>query len=97
MLAARWNLFTDIWLENKESMILVRYEDFQKDKIEEISNLSKVLGLKDINDISSKINIQYQPKGNQEISWDKFFGLDNLASIERLCSERMKLVGYPSL
>jgi len=95
MLAERWNLMVDVYVENRDKIILAQYEDFLKDKVGEISRLASELNLTQVNDISDKVDIQYQPRGDREINWQDFFGADNLARIETLCSRRMVLFNYP--
>jgi len=90
----RWNMSVDVYLENKSDFILVRYEDFIENKLEAIKTLSEALGWRECNDISSMLNKQFQPKGNRDISWEKFFGLINLRKIESCCAKNMKAVGY---
>ena len=94
MLAARWNLAADVYLENEGNLTLIRYEDFCRDKCGEIYRLAERVGLTPVNDISNETNKQYQSRGNREISWLDFFGPDNLARIERICGDRMKKFGY---
>lgn len=96
MLALRWNLFTRIYLENKNNMILLSYERFLANKIEEITSLTKKLGLAVKNDISSKVDIQFQPAGNKKVDLTSFYGSKNLQLIEDTCNEYMKLTGYAS-
>lgn len=96
-MAARWNHVTDVYLTHVDEMILVKYEDFLVDKVESISTLAYKLGLPQKNDIVSKVDIQYQPRGNQSVSWEDFFGLSNLERIERICGSRMALFDYKPL
>jgi hypothetical protein len=95
MLAARWNLLADVYLKNRKEMELIRYEDFLEDKADSIYWLAKRLGLAPTNDISDKVDTQYQPRGNREVNWDAFFGDENLQRIERICGDRMRFFGYP--
>ncbi len=95
MLTHRWNLISDVYLNNQEKLILSRYEDFLKDKAGEISRLVKRLGLAQVNDISDKVDIQFQPPGNRNIDWLEFFGEDNLTRIEGICGVRLKMFDYP--
>lgn len=66
------------------------------DKVGAIRNLAKQVGLNPINDITEYLNIQYQPRGNREISWQDFFGEANIHSIETICREQMDYFGYNS-
>ncbi len=93
-LANRWNIAADIYIKYGENMDLLIYEDFVKNKVGTITNLAKCVGLKPVNDIANQVNIQYQPRGNNDISWLEFFGSDNLHRIETICIDRMKYFGY---
>ncbi|HEX7065258.1 MAG TPA: sulfotransferase [Bacillales bacterium] len=96
-MAERWNLAVDIYKKHEEEMILVRYEDFVKDKVAHIEQLAQTLGLPKINGIEDKVDIQYQPAGNQRVNKVDFFGEENLMKIENLCGTRMKEFGYAKL
>jgi hypothetical protein len=93
-LAARWNRATDVYVEHARDMVLIRYEDFVVNKLDTIERLASQLGLAKACDISDKLDIQYQPRGNREITWEEFFGLANLGRIERICGSRMRKFGY---
>ena len=90
----RWNMAVNIYLKNRNDFILVRYEDFVKDKLQSIRLLSEGFGWIQHNDISLMLNKQFQPKGNRAISWEDFFGLKNLQKIENYCAKNMEEVGY---
>lgn len=95
ILAARWNRAADVYLENRNEMVLVRYEDFVADKVGTIESLAQQLGLPQVNDISDKVDIQYQPRGkDRNVPWEDFFGQENLMRIERICGSRMQKFGY---
>jgi hypothetical protein len=96
ILGARWNRAADVYLDHSNEMVLVRYEDFVADKEKTIEELAERLGLPQVNDISDKVDTQFQPRGDREISWEEFFGLDNLMRIERVCGTRMQKFGYTS-
>lgn len=95
VMAARWNLAADMYLDHNDEMILIRYEDFLKDKIGSIQQLATTLGLKPFKDISSKLDLEYQPRGDRNVTWIKFFGEKNLERIERICGSKMEPFGYP--
>ena len=97
MLSARWNNAVDVYLKQANEMILVRYEDFLIDKVGTIERLAQQLKLPQVNSISDKTNLQYQPRGNAGISWEDFFGLKNLKCIEETCGSRMHIFGYNRL
>jgi hypothetical protein len=75
-------------------MVLYRYEDFIADKIGFIHTLARGLGMNPIHDIQSRVDIQFQPKGDHSVTWKEFFGCDNLARIEKICAEGMAQMGY---
>lgn len=93
-LAQRWDAMSDVFLNNREQFILIRYEDFLKDKQAAINNLAQSLALSPVNNISDKINIQFQPRGKKDVTWQNFFGIDNLFQIENICNARMKQLEY---
>ncbi len=96
ILASRWNVATDQYFQNQERLILVKYEDFIKNKVGEIARLTKKLNLASKKDIVRRVDFQYQGRGqNRGISWYEFFGETNLAKIEGICGSRMKRFGYP--
>ncbi len=95
MLAERWDYITDLYLENRDRMTLVRYEDFSKDKIGTLDRLAAALGLEKKRDVSHRVDVQFQPPGNRSVRWEDFFGAENLAMIERICTDRMRELGYP--
>ena len=95
MLAYRWNFTSDVFLKNQEKMKLIRYEDFLQDKMGEIASLAEALKLKPSKDISDKVDIQFQGRGNREVKWYQFFGKNNLSRIDEICGERMRLLNYP--
>jgi hypothetical protein len=94
MLAVRWNKAVDIYLENANNITLIRYEDFLNDKVGAINQLALQLGYDAVNDISGKVDIQFQPPGNRDVRWQEFFGTANLDRINLICGERMQRVGY---
>lgn len=97
MLAYRWNLLSDIFLENQDYLVLTRYEDFLRDKRRELERIAERLDLCPVNDITDKLDIQFQQFGNRSSrnsKWMNFFGEENLARIENICGEKMAKLGY---
>jgi hypothetical protein len=94
VLAERWNLAADIYLAQREAMVLIRYEDFLRDKAGQIARLAERLGLPAVRDIRHAVDRQYQPRGDRHVSWDDFFGPRNLVRIEQRCGARMAALGY---
>jgi hypothetical protein len=96
MLAQRWRYLADLYWTHRKNMILIRYEDFIKDKVREICHLADRLNLDLRHDISHKVNIQYQSKGRSDVTPVAFFGEKNLRRIETICHVQMERFGYPS-
>ena len=94
MLARRWSCTAETYIRNRDDMTLIRYEDFLKDKTGAIQRLAKQLGLSEVHDISTKIDIQYQSRGDHNIRWNDFFGIRNLKCIEQICNKQMMVFGY---
>jgi hypothetical protein len=97
LLAARWNLCADVYLENAGSFRLVRYEDFRAAKLATLEALAGDLGLECRGDVSAQLDRQFQPAGNHAVSVESFFGEGNLARLEQTCGERMRRLGYKRL
>ena len=93
-MAFRWNHAINIYKQNKDKIVLVKYEDFILDKKKYIEDLALTLEFTIQTDISNYVNIQYQPKGNPEIDLKEFFGAENYKTIKRLCMENMQEFGY---
>jgi hypothetical protein len=94
VLAERWNIISNVYLQNKDDIILIKYEDFLSNKQKTLDDLAKILELEIVTDITHNLDRQYQPKGNSEIDLKEFFGEENYKIIERLCKENMKELGY---
>ena len=93
-LAHKWNKAVDNYLLYRDRMILVKYEDFLADKYGIIAKIAKQLHIPEKANIRDKLDVQYQPAGDRSISWEAFFGVENLTHIEQICSSRMKLFDY---
>jgi hypothetical protein len=93
-LARRWNAAVHVYLRHRQSLRLVRYEDFCADKVGVISRLAEQTGLAARRDIAEIVDRQYQPRGNREARWDEFFGPANLARINEICGPLMQIVKY---
>ena len=94
MLALRWNLTTELYLRHEDRTTLCRFEDFLADKVGEIKRLAGVLDLAERADISSKVDIQFQPAGDRSVKWHAFFGAENLRRIEAICDPGMSRFSY---
>ncbi|WP_413165278.1 sulfotransferase [Capilliphycus salinus ALCB114379] len=93
-MAHRWNYMADLYDNHADRMILIRYEDFLKNKVGQIKTLAQELELKPSNDISDQVNIQFQSRGDRKVKWTDFFGTENLSKIESICNNNMKKLNY---
>lgn len=93
-LALRWNRIVELYEQYTSRMLLLKYEDFYRNKAETIYSLARQLGFPLLSDISQLVDIQYQPKGDSSVTWIDFFGKDNLSAIEKICKEKMVKYGY---
>ena len=93
-LAYRWVVATEAYQRNANKTVLVRYEDFKVDKVGTIQRLVETCGLEARFDISDKVDVQHQSKGQSQVKWDEFFGLANLTRIEEICGPFMTDFGY---
>ena len=94
-LAEKWIFAVRVYFRSTNDFHLARYEDFIKDKTSYITNLTKKIGLEPKYDISSKIDTQFQPKGNNELSWLEFFGKKNLQRVNLICEKYLRKLDYP--
>ena len=93
-LAHKWNKAVDNYVFYRDRMILAKYEEFLVDKYGFIANIAKQLGISEKVDIKDKLDVQYQPRGDRNVLWKDFFGIENLMRLERICNARMKEFGY---
>lgn len=83
-LAWRWRVSTEGYLDHKEQCILIRYEDFNQNKVESIKSLVKECGLAPRNIIEHLVDHQFQPKGAPATDLRSFFGGSNWAKIDEI-------------
>lgn len=93
-LAHRWNQAADVYLHHRDTMTLVRYEDFAAAPADTVRSLAQSVGLSSSVDVSAETSIRYKSSGAADIAWRDFFGANNLARIEQVCGERMRPFGY---
>jgi hypothetical protein len=94
-LARRWCLAADAYLNNRAEMLLVRYEDFVRDREGVIDELVAQLELRPTHGISDWTTRQFQPAGrNRGVPWLEFYGRENLVELERICGPDMLRLGY---
>lgn len=95
MLAARWNAAVQCFLNDPDGFVLVKYEEFVRAKLASITRLATALELKRVNDVSARLDTQYQPAGQRHVGWPDFFGDVNLRRIQCMCGDLMARFGYP--
>jgi hypothetical protein len=93
-MARRWNLGYRFLTANRERTLLVRYEDFLRDKEGVIARAAAGVGLPARYPLGAEADRQYQPKGTGNRDWRAVFGDSNLGRIERICAEGMEALGY---
>jgi hypothetical protein len=93
-LAHRWQLAADTYAKDRDRMLLVRYEDFRRDKVRELTQLAGRLGLVAERDVSAEIDIPYQPPGKNKATLLGFFGRRRIDRIVSICERGMKQMGY---
>jgi len=93
-LAHRWNIASQIYLNNSDDITLVKYEDFLENKEEYMIGLATKLGVSNKVNISEYVDVQYQGKGNNSVDLLDFFGEKNLSSINAICGKYMREFDY---
>lgn len=94
-LCDRWLLMGGQYLDHRDRMELIRYEDFVADKRGAIEALARSLDLRTDGDIDSLLDHQFQPRGSHRgLAFGDFFGENNLDRIERRCGTMMAEFGY---
>ena len=83
----------DYYMFDKRS-VLVKYEDFKKDKENFIKNMSNRLNLPIKRSIADVMDKPFQPRGNSNVDLKSFFGPQNIKVIYNICGERMEILGY---
>jgi hypothetical protein len=93
-LARRWVKAVEIYLSEPERYILVRYEDFNKEKKRCIEILSSQLCLAADQPFERFLDYQFQRPGQASMRVGDFFGHTNLNRIADTCQPTMSKVGY---
>lgn len=93
-MAWRWRVSCEEYMADKNSIFLIRYEDFSSDKRGAVENLASSLGLPILHDISQRVDVQFQPKGQQVTNYSNFFGPENLGLINAIVAPLLSEFGY---
>lgn len=94
VLAHRWSLAAQCFLNHRAELPLVVYERFVADKMSVIRNLIGELGLPLRRDISGLLDVQFQPKGNSRSPLADRLGIESLGRIVTICEPLMPEFGY---
>lgn len=93
-LAWRWCKAADVYLENTDRLIVIKYEDFLSNKMASIEGVAEKLAMDVTSDIKNHVDIQFQGKGNSTLKGIDFFGERNYKIIKDICGERSRGLGY---
>jgi hypothetical protein len=94
VLAWRWRMSVEAFLEYRDVCVEIRYEDFKKNKSSAISEMARQLGYAELCSFEHLVDIQYQPKGDADVHWGDFFGEKQLAVIDRVTAPVAAEFGY---
>jgi len=56
--------------------------------------LAADVGLEVRRPLGATADRQFQPRGDRDVAWVEFFGEKNLDTIDRICADRMRSLGY---
>lgn len=93
-MAKRWQFIAQLYQDNAEDMVLVRYEEFKKDKVGTIDALARELGLEPTKNIDSLLERPFQKPGKPIRDYRSYFGEANYATIIESCRVGMKDLRY---
>jgi hypothetical protein len=93
-LALRWRAMVRIYQQHAEEMVLLRYEDFLKDKEAALEHTLRRVGRAPVSSVRDRLDVQFQPAGDHSTTPHQFFGARNLETIESLCAAEMRSLGY---
>ena len=93
ILAWRWLRAVEILRANQERFLLVRYEEFLKDKKSKIAEIAREFDLEVVDDITPLLEVEYQRRDKVSEAPRLFFGA-NYERIEKICGSAAKSLGY---
>lgn len=93
-MSLRWNYIYELSLRHQEYLNVVKYEDFLENKVEFIEKLCASNKLSSGSTFHDQVDHQYQSKGDNSLSWEAYFGEENLSVINSICEEGIKYFGY---
>ncbi|HET6806882.1 MAG TPA: sulfotransferase [Frateuria sp.] len=93
-LAQRWVQGVESYLAARDTIHLVRYEDFASDRAGSIASLADALGMRLTTDIGDRLEWRHRPHARGGVPTDDFFGQRNLATIDGICAPHLSRFGY---
>lgn len=90
----RWNYLVDSYKSNSDSIVLIKYEDFLKEKKNEIYRLAQNCNLEIKGNIDALLEQQMQSKSINSKSLFDYYGEKNFNLIKTLCSNNMSYFNY---
>lgn len=94
VLADRWRRAAQQYLARSDEFLLVRYEDFNRDKQATIDRALAEIGIDSRFAIDPWLDYAFQPKGKTDIHWEERLGRDTLEIIEGECKSLMMEFDY---
>ena len=93
-LSHRWRIATEMFLQCRDRCTLFRYEDFRADKTGSLETLANSIGREIRNDVSHRVDKQFQPRSKRPDDFRGFFGKTNFEMISSICDNRAEEFGY---
>jgi len=93
-LARRWRRAAELYRYHASETILLRYEDFTKNKYRSISRIAEELKREQVNSIDKMLDFKFQPNSKNIENFDEFFGDENSQRIKSICGDLSKYFGY---
>lgn len=93
VLARRWLRAAEIFQSRREHFVLVRYEDFLRNKKPEIAQIARAFNLDIVEDVDPLLDFEYQPRDKNMEAPHLFFG-SNYGRIENICKSAAINFGY---
>jgi hypothetical protein len=94
-LAWRWKISVDnILLFKDRGGVIVKYEEFNKNKRMTIVKIANALKIPVKSDISEYLNHQFQPKGNNNVPIEQYYRRNEMDTINSITGETLRALGY---
>lgn len=93
LMAQRWVKTAQAMRALGDDILIIRYEDFVRDKTRFVDEAAAFVGLRGEHDLTPLLDRQFQPRGKRAGEAASVFGA-NRAIIERVCGEAASGFGY---